>query len=125
MRDRCYRPSTNGYEDFGGRGIQVCDRWRHSFADFLADMGERPEGMTIDRRDVDGDYIPGNCRWATPTEQIANRRKAAWLSSRHWRVILEVLGEAESPAAQEAFAALSAELAKTARGKHSKPPLAA
>ena len=75
MLSRCYRPNSNGFHNYGGRGITVCDRWRESFANFLADMGERPEGKTLDRINVDGNYEPGNCRWATATEQMANRRR--------------------------------------------------
>jgi hypothetical protein len=106
MRDRCYRPTTNGYDNFGGRGIKVCDRWRFSFAAFLEDLGERPDGKTLDRRDVDGDYVPSNCRWATPPEQIANRRRSAWLSAVHWETIREALGQLGTQEAQAALTAL-------------------
>ncbi len=73
MRSRCYRPKTNRFRDYGGKGIQVCARW-FMFENFLADMGERPVGKTIDRINSNGHYMPSNCRWLTPKEQCANRR---------------------------------------------------
>lgn len=71
---RCYEKSAARYPQYGGRGIRMCERWRNSFELFLEDMGERPEGMTLDRIDSDKDYEPGNCRWATPDDQSLNRR---------------------------------------------------
>ena len=74
MRGRCNNPKHTGYHLYGGRGIKVCPEWDVSFQAFLRDMGERPDGMTLDRRNNEGDYEPGNCRWATPTTQARNRR---------------------------------------------------
>lgn len=73
MLRRCFNSNVKDFPNYGGRGITVCDRWL-SFENFLADMGERPKGLSIDRVDCDGNYEPGNCRWATPKEQAANRR---------------------------------------------------
>lgn len=72
MLSRCRDPRNASYRRYGARGITVCERW-HDFLNFLADMGPRPEGKTLDRINGDGNYEPGNCRWATKAEQSANR----------------------------------------------------
>jgi hypothetical protein len=76
MRQRCFNVKGVGYKDYGERGITVCDRWRHSFENFLADMGPRPSPKhSLDRfPNQNGDYEPGNCRWATASEQSRNKR---------------------------------------------------
>lgn len=74
MRTRCTNPRAENYKRYGGRGIRVCRRWA-SFENFLADMGERPSAShSIDRINVQGNYEPANCRWATAAEQLKNRR---------------------------------------------------
>src|SRR3954471_10620371 len=74
MRQRCNSPRKPGYKNWGGRGIKICARWE-KFADFFADMGPRPSPKhSVDRIDNDGDYEPGNVRWATKTEQARNMR---------------------------------------------------
>jgi hypothetical protein len=74
MINRCTNPAIGrGWQYYGGRGIIVCDRWM-SFENFLADMGSRPEGLTLDRLNSDSNYEPGNCRWATRSEQT----RGAW-----------------------------------------------
>lgn len=75
MKNRCYRKADIGYKAYGGRGIIVCNTWRHSFVNFMNDMGERPtKEHSIDRIKNDEGYNPSNCRWATKAEQARNRR---------------------------------------------------
>lgn len=74
MLTRCTNPKSQDWENYGGRGIRVCERWQ-DFKKFLADMGRKPSAShSIDRIDVNGNYEPSNCRWATPKEQRANQR---------------------------------------------------
>lgn len=83
MKRRCLNPRDRQYPEWGGRGITICNRWL-DFNNFYADMGERPEGMTLERKDNNGNYEPGNVKWATATEQQQNTRK---------NVIVEIEGE--------------------------------
>lgn len=81
MKARCYYQKGKHYSDYGGRGIKVCDRWLNSFDEFYEDMGDRPTSKhSLDRIDVNGDYEPSNCRWATKMEQVNNTRKTLFLT---------------------------------------------
>ena len=80
MKVRCGNPNFSDYASYGGRGIKVCDRWRGSFENFLADMGEPPIGTSIDRINNDGHYEPGNCRWAKNETQQRNKRANRFLT---------------------------------------------
>jgi hypothetical protein len=74
IKGRCCNPNDTNYADYGGRGIKICKKWRHSFLAFLRDMGKRPNGMQIDRIDNNGNYCKKNCRWTTPAKNNQNRR---------------------------------------------------
>lgn len=78
MRQRCGDPKHAKFKTYGARGICVCPIWQESFEQFLADMGPRPAGHTLDRLDNNGNYEPGNCRWATPKQQAENRAKSSF-----------------------------------------------
>lgn len=80
MRDRCLRPTTHNYNNYGGNGVQIYPLWEEDFLQFLKDMGERPTGTTLDRKDSKGDYTPDNCRWATDRQQAENRKSTSSIS---------------------------------------------
>jgi hypothetical protein len=73
MKERCNNSNSSAYKYYGGRGIRVCERWLESFDNFFADMGKRPEGLSIGRINNDGNYEPGNCRWEKDNEQRFNK----------------------------------------------------
>jgi len=75
MKSRCYNPNSTKYHLYGGRGIEICDRWKDSFVNFLEDMGERPNGCSLDRIDGNKGYSPENCKWSTYSDQNRNRRQ--------------------------------------------------
>lgn len=79
MKNRCLNPKCKRYKDYGGRGITICKRWKNSFKNFLEDMGHKPEMMTLERKNNDGNYEPKNCTWATYKEQRNNQRKSGEL----------------------------------------------
>lgn len=87
---RCFRETSKAYPKYGAVGITMCQRWAESFDNFLADMGERPEGTTLDRHpNPRGDYEPGNCRWATDHEQAVNRKRTIFVDNEGTRLCLK------------------------------------
>lgn len=89
MNGRCNNPNDDNYHNYGGRGISVCPQWLGSFEQFYKDMGERPEGLTLDRMDTEGDYTPDNCQWATDSWQGFNQRKRSTNKSGRTGVCLD------------------------------------
>jgi hypothetical protein len=90
MRARCFNHKEKRFKDYGGRGITVCERWE-DYENFLADMGECPDGMSIERRDNDGNYEPSNCNWATPAEQANNQRCTYYVTYEGERIAISLL----------------------------------
>ncbi len=80
MKERCLNPKGRSWKNYGGRGITVCDRWRNSFDNFVADMPPRPPGMILDREDNNGNYEPGNCRWVDSMTSGFNVRSIRMLT---------------------------------------------
>lgn len=92
MLRRCYNPKDNRYYSHGGRGIEVCDRWRYSYQNFLDDMGRAPsKNHSLDRENNDGNYEPSNCKWSTVEEQNNNRRSTVYVDYFGQRVALGTL----------------------------------
>lgn len=82
MKSRCNNPRSDHYENYGGRGIAVCKRWQQSFWSFVDDRGPRPDGLTLERINNDGDYTPGNCCWASQKQQCKNMRRNVRVNTR-------------------------------------------
>lgn len=92
MKDRCLNVNNPQWQDYGGRGIKVCDEWILSFLAFYNNMGPKPKGYSLDRIDVNGNYEPANCRWSSQQVQVLNTRRRDTCGvvkrGRKWRVIL-------------------------------------
>ncbi len=110
MKTRCLNPRDKAYARYGGRGIKVCARWQKSYVDFVADVGRRPTPEhSLDRIDNNGNYEPGNCRWATSKEQCRNRRS---------NIVLEFNGQKRTIAEWAEFTGLSRECIWHRLNKH-------
>lgn len=103
MKSRCTNKADPSFHRYGGRGITVCERWALSFDAFLADMGDRPPGMSVDRIDVNGNYEPSNCRWATPIEQANNRRHNVYITMPDGRRLTAAQAAREAGIRQQAI----------------------
>lgn len=93
MNARCYNPRHPHFKNYGGRGITVCKRWRASFYNFMADMGRRPDGKCLDRRNNDKGYFKKNCRWVTNKKSTENRRNTVWIRFRGKRMRVNQFAE--------------------------------
>lgn len=94
MKERCYNVNNKKYKDYGGRGITICDMWLNSFENFYADMGAKPsESHSIDRIDVNGNYEPNNCRWATKKQQSNNKRNNIFYEYKNKKMTLGDISE--------------------------------
>ena len=95
-KDRCHNPLSKDFKRYGGRGIEMSPEWRGSFEKFFSDMGVRPKGMSLERKDTNGPYSKDNCEWATPVQQARNRRNSIYIewngSVTHLSVIADELG---------------------------------
>lgn len=92
MKQRCHNKNNKYYENYGGRGIVVCDRWRNSFENFFHDMGFPPDGTTLERLNNDKNYEPSNCKWASQLEQRHNNRKNTVLSYAETKLLYQNFG---------------------------------
>lgn len=120
-KSRCFNPNVPKFPIYGGRGITMCKKWRDSFSAFLADMGPCPAGMTLDRYpNQNGNYEPGNCRWATPMEQGRNRRTVK-LTVDKAQEIRSLAGVITQPKVAEMFGVSTATIKSVQGGRIWKP----
>ena len=92
MRRRCTNPKDAAWKNYGGRGITVCPQWMESFDQFVEDMGLRPDGMTLERLDTNGNYEPGNCAWVSTRDNLNNRRNTIKVNGVPLTVLADMIG---------------------------------